>query len=936
MKANSSLFMTKPELLDVIYKGNAKLDTWLIKEADSREDKTSDSYVESASSIATILPEVTLNAPTQALLETDENTQVDTSVNHQVKGRSLQFSTESVPHHGGKENSSSIPSKEKEVEMQRQGKSRQKCKLMYLPAANTYSYKPDASCQGKNKLTKPDRKISNLDPGRHSLLFLNGGIDQNSEPTESFQKAGTCSNNVYITDKHSNQITENHDTDTDSITEVQNYSEGSRENHHTEDSCHIANKKNMDENVIFSQTEDDDLPVITEVVSIAAREKDKECANKDCREKIDVKQKGTKGVNRKRSHDCEQATFKSDCKSQAEAHSKKRKSAEIVQEQSNSHKCNKNEKAEKSRSIEPLEKNVRKSLSSNVEKTCSQVKKGSTVVPELSGCIENWQKVFPWVTYCHEKQTLICESCKWGSIDSDQFEVFVLSDPSKIYLTAKVLRSHNESQKHSEVVLKKQQIHKLFKHIYPILKSSMQEVSGLQSLTNIIANFNGGVFPGPQNSPEKEWMVSYMVKHIAICIQNRLLKSLRQSPCFSVLAFEKNSLAIIRWINQSGECEEHLLYLQRNAQTEELNVKQFMESKNIDLQKMSFYADIPHMKSPCLGDTHALPARLPSLEKCLSWLEDTCCFKDLFHYLETFTKLFKASQFMFTIFPEVQEVLQLEKPYSHGCMKSAKILQFFSKKLSKLKEIAHKIYEQTGSLEALAFSTLNMTDLSALEVAEEIFPRLHALFVKEEHDQSSLIEITELRRVIALKLKSVKSQESEEVKVFSILDIFLSYTLLGLLSYKEETVKFFKLRLNQVTTFTMEKVFDRFMKDLKGRSCELLQDIHAVRITLGKKKSCTVPEFFEAFGKRQDLCGAYPKLHEVYLKMKVLPFIDAKVELSMFDVALAFGALTGKFTKSLVMPMAYIFIEGPSSENIEDDIIREWSDKWKKSTKKKK
>lgn len=867
------------------------------KETNWKEDVTSVPAVESAANAnnvivpASLVPEVhegqeTVNASSETLLEIDENRQGDIPCK---QTNTYSTKSDSQTHLTKKKNSSSVPSKEEKTLPI-------KCKHVCPPTTNTYvvlndTVKSVASQKGKDML-----RVSNTELGRQSASFVQD-VSQNGKPTE---------NHI------SEDITPNCAINTDSVTKIQNYSDKGREGCQTKDSNHIADEISSN-SVIFSQTQDSQLPVITEVVSIAASKMDEMCSEEDNRENEMIKDINTgkrqekKNVNLKRCHDSSQTTVNSKSKSQAR-HPKRRK-------------------------------NVVNEIENNLKHFCNEVEdppvKKRPVMPELSGCIKNWQKVFPWVTYCSEKQTFICENCKWGSMDPAQFEVFVLSKPSKVYQTAKILRCHDESRKHKEFVMKKLQIQKLLRIVYSLVKGTLKEVSGLEELTERITNIEGGVFPGPQRSPEKECIVSYMVKHIATCLQNRQLKALERSPYFSVLAFEKNSLAIIRWINQSGESEEHLLCLNRHPQKKELTVKQYLECKNVDLQKMSFYADIPHMKTLGLLDRLALPARLPSLKKFLSWLEGKSIFKDLFHYLEAFTKLCKASQFKFVNFPETEEVLQLEKPYSHNCIKSANILNFFSKNSLKLKEIAYTIYEETGSLEALEFSTLDLTHMVAFKIAEAIFPRLHAIFSIKEHSHDSIMEITELRKIVACMLKCIEGQEAEYVTILSILDIFLSYALLSLHSQKEETVIFFTKRLQQVTTFILEKVFERFMKEFTGKSCELLQDMHAVRTLLGKKKSCTVVELLEAFGAKPDLWGDYPKLHEVYLKVKVLPFISAKVELSMFDVALAYGTLTNKFTRTLVTAMAYISIEGPSAKEIDEDyIVREWSSEWKMCSEK--
>ncbi|KAG7175396.1 hypothetical protein Hamer_G001476 [Homarus americanus] len=177
----------------------------------------------------------------------------------------------------------------------------------------------------------------------------------------------------------------------------------------------------------------------------------------------------------------------------------------------------------------------------------------NVTIPKVSSCINTWKEVFPWMLYNETCHSFICKFCDWGS--PQQNAVFTLKVPTDVYSVAGQLRLHQEDTAHQEMIVKRTLVSKLFATLYPIIKDI--KFKTFDDILKLVSDGSGGMFPGPQKIHEKKHYTNYMIKLIAEFIEYHLIKSLAESPFFSVSYIEEKDFALIRWLNQKDISQKH-------------------------------------------------------------------------------------------------------------------------------------------------------------------------------------------------------------------------------------------------------------------------------------------------------------------------------------------------------------------------------------------
>lgn len=555
----------------------------------------------------------------------------------------------------------------------------------------------------------------------------------------------------------------------------------------------------------------------------------------------------------------------------------------------------------------------------------------NTPIPKVSSCIDAWQKVFPWMLYSESDQSFICKACEWGNVQFKSCVVFTLKDPKDVYSVAQQLRFHRETLSHKIISKKRDLVLNFFELLYPVIKHHM-----FRSFDDIIEDvtlLSGGYFPGPQESPQKEYYTSYMIKHIAECVEVSLLKSLAKSPVFSIVAVEEKEFAILRWLNHKGESEEHFFSSQICCSGEVMPILTYLQKRQVDTTKLISYSHFPNSGASTMSKakTGTLPVRYPPLSDCLKWLQKTDLLRDLFSQLETLVRVCKSCFEKFAIFSVAFEIAKVEEPYSYGCVVNEKIIKFYFNNFSELKKICLKIYNETESNDALSFSRAELTYLKSVQDFVSLLPILHELFTEKKSDYSVLSKgIKEFRSLICAKRRAFKGLESDEFIAFSVLDLYLSHTIISLQSQEQGIGDIFTMKLRKVTTKDLQKILSRLTIEYQGGSIQLLQDLHELRVQLFKSRDCIIVKLLEDLIKKPELCQAFPHLFSLYQKITVLPFLDANTEQYMFNLAVLEMFLNGKVKDHLISPISLILLEGPPVAEIDvDHLLNLWSKKWK-------
>lgn len=398
---------------------------------------------------------------------------------------------------------------------------------------------------------------------------------------------------------------------------------------------------------------------------------------------------------------------------------------------------------------------------------------------------------------------------------------------------------------------------------------------------------------------------------------------------------KKKKFAILRWLNHKGESEEHFFSSQICCPGEVMPILTYLQKRQVDTTKLISYSHFPQCGkcSESEVETGALPVRYPPLNACLKWLQVTDFLRAFFTHMEALVKVCKLHFSDFASFPGAVEVVKVEVPFSHGCVVNEKIVEFYFNNFNELKNICLKIYNETGSNDALHFSRAELTDIRSVQDFVSLLPRLHKLFIMENCDSSTLSRmIMEFRSLISGKVRALKGCECDQGIAFSLLDIYLSHTITSLRSQKQGIRNVLTMKLRQVTSKDLRMILSKLTKEYEGGSLQCLQSLHALRIHLSKSKDCIIAELLVDLIKRPELCQSFPHLFSLCQKITLLPFLNAKIEQYMFNLAVLEMLLVGKVEKQLISPISLIFLEGPPVESIDTNHLLDlWSKKLKLS-----
>ncbi|XP_045610362.1 uncharacterized protein [Procambarus clarkii] len=581
---------------------------------------------------------------------------------------------------------------------------------------------------------------------------------------------------------------------------------------------------------------------------------------------------------------------------------------------------------------------VNQEMSSNSKSgisACSvstSINKSISSFPQVSSCIEAWHKVFPWMLYRETDHGFFCKTCKWGANTSEchaQSMVYTMKDSSDVLFVAGYLRTHQETHFHKTTEHRISLVITLFKSIYPFIRHSLYK--GLQDLVKYAVIHNGGSFPGPEDPPQRGYFTYFMIMRIAEYIEMDLLASLAKSPFFSITSAADKEFAILRWLNQKGEPEEHFFCSKICHPKEDMSIRVYLQKREVDMTKLISFSHFPNKKvTPSCAQISQLAIRYPPLNMLMKWLQKTCLLKDIFYHLEMFARLCRIHPDL-ARFPEVAEVVQIKKPVSYGCLVNEKIMKFFFGAINEIKSVCVKIHNETGNVDALNFSKWELKNSTSVQGCVSLLHTLHNLLAKKDCSYVNLYTmINEFRSSVCSKMKVRENLEADVYAVLSLFDLYLSHVIISLLTPEQKLADIFAKKLRHVTVNDVEKITGYLNSSFEGGSEQCLQTLLRLCIILSKSEDCSVFELLECFATKQELCKAFPELFSFYQKIKVLPFFQADTGQYMFNLAVLEMLSSNKVEKHYIPLLSLIILEGPPIEDIDiGKLLDIWAYKWK-------
>ncbi|XP_066990777.1 uncharacterized protein [Macrobrachium rosenbergii] len=555
---------------------------------------------------------------------------------------------------------------------------------------------------------------------------------------------------------------------------------------------------------------------------------------------------------------------------------------------------------------------------------------------DLTKCIPSWQQIFPWLHYEEKTSMFTCLLCEWGSMNPNLIKVFQVAVPKDVHLVAKKLRKHKESLNHQKISGKRQTLSDLCKYMYPLLKTFSQDTSSLEDIIQTVTDLAGGSFPGPQDTPSKFAFAGYMSKRIAECIEEDLLNSLSESPCFSILTLENYEYIILRWINSSGESEEHLFCSHIGFPGQEISCITYLENRSIDMSKLVSYTvlskssegETSHKMSPVISS----PVRCPDFELFVNWVEEASFLKELFEHLNVLTRLCKTYFHKYAGFPEAYDLICIEEPFSQSCILDEKILTFYFENVDLLRDIATDIHKRTRNMDAYGFSSQKLRSHEVMARCAFLFPKLHVI-VKSlflDHNQSACKALENFNDELCMRMKELK-EDTDEYVLLSLFNIYVSHLIVTRPSTEKHVTDILSKNVDDITQEDIDVLLPSLLREYKHIGSEqLLKDFKALQSCISDKDSCSMLHVLEILHATPDLQSKFPQFSLLSKKSKVLPCFLAKKQQSLFNVASLQMFLAGRVANHLKHPITLIILEGPSCEQISvDQVLEMWSRKWK-------
>lgn len=341
-----------------------------------------------------------------------------------------------------------------------------------------------------------------------------------------------------------------------------------------------------------------------------------------------------------------------------------------------------------------------------------------TKFPDIEKCIPRWKEIFPWVCWCTEDNALYCLHCRELLRKSfpDQIKksnVVVISSSDKIFTVAKMLRNHHNSTAHTVALY-------LYSHItlvsfVSLLINHYRDMKYEKEVMETVK----GMFNYSQLT--KEGFVK-MITEVGRFIERHLVKNLKASKYFSIVADQCRGILVLRWVQDNGKIEEHIFWsyiLEWN-----LTPLQYLKRFEINFSHMTLYiaSSLCQQCSRCQNMTvipASLPPRPPSILSFVGILWNLDFLRPLMSLINTIYKLMKIFPYKFAKKFNSTDIKQLFN-YNVKPTSLIKIMENFQM----IKEIAVEIYESRSYVEALG---LAMVDLKNDEKHKKILYHLQEI-----------------------------------------------------------------------------------------------------------------------------------------------------------------------------------------------------------------
>ncbi|CAL4145274.1 unnamed protein product [Meganyctiphanes norvegica] len=582
--------------------------------------------------------------------------------------------------------------------------------------------------------------------------------------------------------------------------------------------------------------------------------------------------------------------------------------------------------------------------------------RNSQNLPKMSRCVTMWQFFFPWMQYVQEGQVFICKTCNWSSFERRQTEVFKINSTHDINSVAAKLREHSKGDFHIVSAAKYEELSIQCKYQYQALKEHLLELSSEGDVVNFVELMAERKLYTMQPTLSSELTgMSITTRLLAEYIEDHLLNSLKKSSFFSVIAVEEKGYAIVRWLDTSLNPVEHLICSRLRFPDNRMSSLEYLERQQVNLSKLISYSKYPCIKSEFVLPerwTHfersASPFRIPTITICLEWLKKLTTLRQIYLEVSFICKIAKAMPHNFSRCPNAKMLANVKDPDSIYIVLEQEAINIFLDNINVLKDIARVIYKRTGNLEALGFSTSLCNYISIKKVISILVDINHFL----QKGQPKLSELNNIRiRLHDIEKNEINNvfQEEKEYKhnvkmenkdyfdlgkensnsYIGILDMYLSYVVLALSSPScdlvEEHLSYRKCSKSEDVESVLYLLDTNSLDRLNPSIIEMRSLFNKTIVHAN-----TILDILKYIKDQPTLQVEYPLGWKLMQAVAVLPFLPAKVEQHMFNIATGESSIMNKDISLLIPALMYIMNEGPEIQDMDEELVLlYWSKSWK-------
>ena len=523
-------------------------------------------------------------------------------------------------------------------------------------------------------------------------------------------------------------------------------------------------------------------------------------------------------------------------------------------------------------------------------------------VSKFSQCLDIWKSKFPWMVY-DDDDSLKCHDCREIAETFKKDIIFVVVDKNlceKLDLIAASLRRHQESIEHLCVEVLNINQNQFSK----VLNMFENQIWKLKRLNDIKLEFSRIIGKNLEIS-----YVKYFLKSLMNFKEQKLVKMINKSVCFSVIFLSCKRLIIIRFLDDDYVTHDvpFFSFLDQN----DASLQQYLENHRIHyLKKGIFFECILCANSSCekcnsiyknkeLFEKQNFLISYPTGGSLMQLLSKQICFKQVKNFLDVICKLFFEFPWKFSSLNS-KDILEIAN--SEYIIKSYKSVEQILIDFDSLRKVIMDVYEINGNMEILGASFFSKEIMEAIlcvskvdEFYENMNKKINSFSLKISAIKD---EIIHFNNTIYTKIKNDTNMLNEycnsNKSYFDLDDLFFVYDCV------EKFLREFETKLDYRYNQKLDAYNAFYNKSFDARSPKFVSyvNVYLEMFPIGtnteddliselkeyKNENGMTSNFLNIFKERPHFENVYPKIHKLHEFFEVWPNTKYDKTINFFHI----------------------------------------------------